>query len=145
MSIGHLYLADQRIADWRIMWIRYSKTVQQIYCYCYTEHICVYVCVCELYLWYTTTYKYISTSQDRSISVLSQHFSHRLSSLWSMFTSPPLQDKNLYWRPESIMPTQRATQLLIPSSIRSCVARLVFPCREAITLLHKNSGLATRD
>ena len=31
----------------------------------------------------------------------------------------PIQDENLYWRPESIMPTQlgkRATQLVITSS-----------------------------
>ena len=108
----------------RITWIRYFKTVRRLSSI--FAYISMCMCLSILYLWYTTTYRYISTSRARSIYSL-QHFSHGSGPMqsWLMSSSPPLQYENLYWRPESIMLTQRATQLAIPP-LKCSVARPLF-------------------
>ena len=82
---------------------------------CHIEHTYLCVCVCLLcicdILWHTSTFPRHGLDQYSF-----QHFSHRLLLWWMMSSSSPLQDENLYWRPESIMPTRQATRLAIPSS-----------------------------
>ena len=59
--------------------------------------MCMYLSV--LYLWYTTTYKYISTSRARSIFTPTlQTWIANNAVVIDVFicSSPPLQDENLY-------------------------------------------------
>ena len=107
----------------------------------YWTYLCVSVClfcICDI-LWLTSTFP-----RHRLDWYSLQHFSCRLPSSWSMFTSPHLQDENLYWRPESIMPTQQATHLAISSSSLMWPDHY-FRAGKAITPLHKNSNLAMQD
>ena len=58
-------------------------------------NISMCMCLSVLYLWYTTTYKYISRHELDRYSL--QHFRHGSPmQSWLMSSSPPLQDENLY-------------------------------------------------
>ena len=69
-SNGHLYLADYGSTDRRL-----TDHMDSLFQDCTTHivivgvilNISMCICVSVLYLWYITTYKYISTSQARSI------------------------------------------------------------------------------
>ena len=105
----------------------------------------IYLCVCVCLLCICDILWLISTFPRHGLDWYSlQHFSHISLSSWLMSSSTPLQDENLQWRPDNIIPTQRTTQLAI-SQLQSRVAILLFLCREGDTAPAQNNGLPTLD
>ena len=98
--------------------------------FCYHNVKWTYLCVCVCLLCISDILRLKSTFPCHGLDRYSlQHFSHGSPLSWLMSSSAPLQDENLYWRPDNIISTQWPTQLAIPH-LQSCVAIPLFLCKE---------------
>ena len=115
---------DQWIVGQRITCICYSKTVLHISTSIFAVILNISMCMClsALYCdipWLTSTFprwaRLIFTPTFQSLITII---------MINVFITTPTR-RNLYWRPESIMPRQQAKQLAIPQ-LESSVARPLF-------------------